>query len=147
MSSSPTKAPPQMKRMSVVSTYSPAASLTCAPSMILSSECCTDSPELPWPCPVGDLSLSISSMNTMPRAALATSPPDFSTSRVSIASISSFTKRVLASEVASAVTKGTSSRCESVSHMSVLPVPDEPMSSTLLLIRPASSVRGRPILR
>ena len=75
------------------------------------------------------------------------SSPAFSTSRVSIASISSFTKRVLASDVASAVTNGTSRNRDSVSHISVLPVPEEPISSTLLLRRPVSSHRARSILR
>ena len=93
------------------------------------------------------LSLSISSMKMMPVSALSTSSPAFSTRRVSIASISSFTKRVLASDVASAVTNGTSRKRESVSHMSVLPVPDEPMSSTLLFTRPASSTSPRSIFR
>ena len=86
-------------------------------------------------------------MNTMPVSALSTSSPAFSTSRVSMASISSFTNRVLASDVASAVTNGTSRNRESVSHMSVLPVPDDPMSRTLLLTRPVSSAIPRSILR
>ena len=65
-----------------------------------------------------------------------------------MASISSLTNRVLASEVASAVTNGTSRSCDSVSHISVLPVPEDPMSSTLLFTTACVvAARARPILR
>ena len=56
-------------------------------------------------------------------------------------------EEVVAIEVASAVTNGTSRKRESVSHMSVFPVPDEPIRSTLLFTRPASLAIARSILR
>ena len=64
-----------------------------------------------------------------------------------MASISSLTKRVWASDVASAVTNGTPRPRESVSHRSVLPVPDAPMSSMLLLTMAASPRFVLAILR
>ena len=101
--------------------------------MIFSSACCTLSPEAPRAWPLIALSLSTSSMKTMPHCARATSPSAFSSRRCRMASISSLTNSVCAREVASAVTKGSLRARASVSHSSVLPVPVEPTSRMLLL--------------
>ena len=106
--------------------------------MIFSRACCTLSPEVAWTraaSPGRALSLSISSMKTMPRPARSVSPPAFSSRRSRMASISSPTYLVWAREVASVVTKGTCRKRERVSHSRVLPVPVGPMMRTLLLSR------------
>ena len=136
----PTKAPPQMKRMLVVSMYWPCLSRTGEPSMIFSRACCTLSPEAPRAWPLIAFSLSTSSMKTMPHWARATSPSAFSSRRCRMASISSLTNSVCASEVASAVTKGTFSARARVSHSSVLPVPVEPTSRMLLFATSTASL-------
>jgi hypothetical protein len=116
-----------------------------APSMILSSACCTLSPDVLRGWPSTAFSLSISSMKTMPCRARSTSPSVRSTSRCRMASISSLTNRLCASAVASAVTNGTPRARDSVSHISVLPVPVGPIRRMLLLMIGASSARGSPI--
>ncbi|EXI75346.1 MAG: hypothetical protein AW07_01247 [Candidatus Accumulibacter sp. SK-11] len=101
--------------------------------MIFSRACCTLSPELLPAAAFEVRSLSISSMKTIPCWAFSMFPSALSSSRCSAASISSLAYLVCASEVASAVTKGTFSIRDSVSQSSVLPVPEGPTSKTLLL--------------
>mmetsp|Transcript_9916 Transcript_9916/g.34569 ORF Transcript_9916/g.34569 Transcript_9916/m.34569 type:complete len:308 (+) Transcript_9916:1594-2517(+) len=144
--SSPTKAPPHMKRMSLVSIWmcSPlgffrppfSGTFTTVPSSILRSACCTPSPETSRVMELLSLLraiLSISSMYTMPCCAMARLYCDSCSSLCRMFSTSSPTYPAWVSDVASAWTKGTWAILASVFARSVLPLPVGPTSSTLLL--------------
>ncbi len=142
--SRPTKAPPQMKRMLVVSMRMSSCwgclrppwggTLASVPSRILSSACCTPSPETSRV--IERFSalraiLSISSMYTMPICARSTSPSAAVISLSRMFSTSSPTYPASVRVVASAMAKGTSRKRARVCASRVLPVPVGPSSRML----------------
>mmetsp|Transcript_4193 Transcript_4193/g.16674 ORF Transcript_4193/g.16674 Transcript_4193/m.16674 type:complete len:474 (-) Transcript_4193:558-1979(-) len=142
--SRPENAPPQMNRMLDVSTAmkSPrgflrppfSGTFTTDPSTIFNKACCTPSPETSRVMETfSDLrvSLSISSMYTMPLCAACKSKSALTKSLCSRDSTSSPTYPACVSVVASADANGTRTKSASVFARSVLPDPVGPQSSTL----------------
>eukprot|EP00982_Pelagococcus_subviridis_P007887 30771-Pelagococcus_subviridis.AAC.1 len=142
--SSPENAPPQTNKMFVVSTCvnSPlgfflppfSGTFTTHPSTIFSSACCTPSPLTSRVIATFSaflVSLSISSMYTMPRSANSTSNLASCKSLYKSDSTSSPTYPAWVNVVASAMTMGTSTNDASVFARSVFPHPVGPQRTTL----------------
>ena len=155
--SSPSNAPPQMNRMSFVLIWMYSCcgclrppcggTLATVPSRILSSACCTPSPDTSRVMlGFSDFRaiLSISSMYTMPRSHSATLKSPACSSRTRMFSTSSPTYPASVSVVASAMVNGTSRMRASVWASSVFPTPVGPMSRMFDLSSSASSSRADP---
>ena len=152
ISSKPSKAPPHINNMFVVSTWSAscpgcflpplAGTFTVAPSTILSKACWTPSPETSLVMDLFSLilaTLSTSSIKIIPLCAFSISPPAAWTNLVTTFSTSSPTYPASVKDVASAIAKGTSRYFEIVWANNVLPEPVGPINKTFDLFNSVSS--------